>query len=235
MTVKTPLYPKYKLYFNEEDKTYNLEFDAESLTTTYRLVLSDIGSEAIKTALCNLPIYKTFGAFWGYKDQLANKELWNCEAPEEGSVLVQLSSKDEEALIAVANHLSDASCWRIKYSEPLRPGDIVPIPTPAKWGDWHFNKSNLCLNLLPYPSCTHKYPFYQIDLERVNSNSEILDWIFQINHKNLNLYGKNVVRDLINAFDDILDPQNNCCSSGKNKVFSGSELAKKYAEALKND
>tara|TARA_R100001443_G_scaffold82145_1_gene89153 strand:- start:320 stop:1045 length:726 start_codon:yes stop_codon:yes gene_type:complete len=232
--IKEPLFPKYTMYWDEKDETHRLEFDGESLPTPYRLVLSEIGSIEIKTALCNLPIYKTYGAFWGYKGQPIDLGLWNCEPPEDGCVIVQLSSKEEEALIAVGNHLSDPKCWR--DGRPLKGGDTFYIPTLEKWGDWHIDKSNLCLNLLPKDHSTkwnHDCPFYQIDLESVNSNSEILDWIFQLNHKNLNIYGKNVVKDLVRALDDIFDPQNNCCSSGKNKAFSGTDLAKKYAESLK--
>ncbi len=121
--------------------------------------------------------------------------------------------------------------------EPLSGGDLFTFPLLEKWGDWHFDKSNLCLNLLP--TCQpakwdHDCPFYQIDLERIDSNSEMLDWIFQLNHKNLDLYGENVVKDLVRALDDIFYPQANCCSYGKNKGFSGSELAKKYANELLN-
>jgi len=113
MKTKTPLFPKYTMYWNEEDQTHHLEFDGlDGVPTPYRLVLTDIGSRAIETALCNLPIQKTNGKFWGYKDQPVNEDLFNCETPEEYSALVQLSSKDKEALIAVANHLSNPKCWQ---------------------------------------------------------------------------------------------------------------------------
>ena len=237
-TVKTkePLFPEYAMYWDEKGQAHRLEFDGESLPAPYRLVLTDVGARAIETALCNLPIYKTYGAFWGYKGQSIDLGLWNCEPPKEFSVLVQLSSKDKDALIAAANHLNNPKCWQ--DGRPLKGGDTFYIPTLEKWGDWHIDKSNFCLNLLPKDHATkwsHDCPFYQVDLERIDSNSEMLDWIFQLNHKNLNIYGKNVVKDLIRALDDIFDPQNNCCSSGKNKDFSGSELAKKYVERLKND
>ena len=218
---KTPLFPKYKIYWNEEDQTHNLEFDGlDGVPTPYRLVLTDVGARAIKTALCNLPIYRTYGAFWGYKAQPIDKYLWNFVSPEEFSVLVQLSSKDKEALIAVANHLSDSRCWQ--DGRALQPGDEITIPTPDKWGDWYFDKSNLTLTFLPMS--------YEIDLERINSCASMLDWIFQLNGKK---YSEDCIKDLIEAFDRIFEPQANCCSFEANKKFSGSELAKKYAEALK--
>jgi len=100
------LFPNRDIHLDEEDsQTYHLEFDGIDA-----FELTQIGAEIIKTALCNLPIYKTSGKFWGYnhpKDQ----GLWNCELPGAKSSLIQLSSKDEMALIAVADMLSDSKCW----------------------------------------------------------------------------------------------------------------------------
>jgi len=222
MKTKAPLFPKYTMYLEEENQTHRLEFDGESLPAPYRLVLTDVGASAIETALCNLPIYKTYGAFWGYKGQSIDLGLWNCEPPKEFSVLVQLSSKDKDALIAVANHLSNPKCWQ--DGRPWKGGDIITIPTPEKWGDWYFDKSMLTLTFLPMS--------YEIDLERINSCASMLDWIFQLNGKK---YSKDCVKDLIDAFSRIFRPQSNCCSFEINKKFSGSELAKKYAKVLKND
>ena len=113
-TTKT-LFPKYTMHWEEEDQTHYLEFDGFTLDGHY-LVLTDIGAVQLKYALCNLPVHKTNGKFWGYKDQPDDENsqhlIWNCEPPEEDDVLVQLSSKDEAALIAVAKHLSDARCWK---------------------------------------------------------------------------------------------------------------------------
>ena len=106
--------------------------------------------------------------------------------------------------------------------------------TPKSWGDWHFNKEHLCLNLLPTDHSTkwnHQCPFYQIDLERINSSSDILFWIYQLNGKNLNLYGEDVVKDLVRAFDDIFGHHKFCRRGGKE--FSGSVIANKYAEVCK--
>ena len=81
---------------------------------------------------------------------------------------------------------------------------------------------------------------YEVDLERINSTAEMLDWIFQLNHKNRcddSIYGNenhDLIGDLIQAFNDIFEPQANCCSWGNEKKFSGSKLAKEYAKKLKN-
>jgi len=101
---------------------------------------------------------------------------------------------------------------------------------PDKWGDWHFNKQNLCLNLLPTNHKTqwnNNCPFYQIDLEKINTNSELLFWIFHINGKNIDCYGENVVKDLVAAFSDIFYLVGRL-KRGDSREFSGSAIAKKY-------
>ena len=73
----------------------------------------------------------------------------------------------------------------MKHGQGELPNVPIEIEIPSRkgpWGNWHFDESNLCLNLLP-PKYTHDCPFYQIDLESINSNSEMLDWIFQISFK----------------------------------------------------
>ena len=45
---------------------------------------------------------------------------------------------------------------------------------------------------------------------------------------------QDLIGDLVQAFDDIFEPQANCCSFGKEKQFNGSKLAKEYAKNLKN-
>jgi len=105
-----------------------------------------------------------------------------------------------------------------------------------KWGGWYFGKKHLTLDLLDTPegNYSHKDPFYQIDLEQINSSSKMLDWIFQVNGKVSKMYGLNVCQDLINAFEEIFRPQKNCCSMGINKKFNGSKIAKEYRNLLMN-
>ena len=87
------------------------------------------------------------------------------------------------------------------------------------WGVWYLNPYNLSL--------IHIHNQYEIDLEMINNSAEMLDWIFQISHKGTG-YGKNAVKDLIDAFDEIFKPQENCCSNGIGKIFNGSSLTKNY-------
>ena len=119
----------------------------------------------------------------------------------------------------------------MKHGEGELPNVDIEIEMPSRkgpWGNWHFDELNLCLNLLP-PKYTHDCPFYQIDLETINSNSEMLDWIFQISWKEEDeYYYANSLEDLVSAFAAIFQPQKNCCSFGKDKDFCGGDLAKQY-------
>jgi hypothetical protein len=88
-----------------------------------------------------------------------------------------------------------------------------------KWGNWIFESEQLTL--------WNEAAEYEIDLEGINSNAVIVDWIFQVNSKTW-ADARNV-HDLIRAFRDILKPQANCCSFGADKQFNGSDLAKQFA------
>jgi hypothetical protein len=73
------------------------------------------------------------------------------------------------------------------------------------YGGWEYKKSN---NTLTYKACR-----YEIDLDEITSSAVMLDFIFQINSKK---WGKgHCIADLIEALDDVLDPQANYCSMGR--------------------
>jgi rubredoxin len=83
------------------------------------------------------------------------------------------------------------------------------------WGHWKF-KDNLTLLFEDY---------YEIDLERINSSAQMLDWLYQcLGRDPLGLYL---------AFGEIFDPQKNACSWGQEKEFNGSKLAQNHAALLK--
>jgi len=105
---------------------------------------------------------------------------------------------------------------------------ITVDPPKRKWGNWIFRSSILTLQL----KAKNNNTLYEVDLERINSTAEMLDWIFQVNCK----YCKEGhMEDLIDALHEIFNPQANCCSMGREKEFSGSKLAKEYAKKLKNE
>lgn len=67
---------------------------------------------------------------------------------------------------------------------------------------------------------------YEIDLEKIDSSAEMLDWIFQVNHK---AWGWYAVVDLIDAFDRLLSPQANYCSWGEEHNPNPTEILKELS------
>jgi len=101
----------------------------------------------------------------------------------------------------------------------------------SSWGDWHFDKKGLYLDLLLSNSATnwtHEEPFYAINLKDINHAGDMLFWIYQIRGKNG--YGENVVSDLIDAFADVFEPHHKC--RGGRKLDKGFEVAAKYRDKL---
>jgi hypothetical protein len=75
----------------------------------------------------------------------------------------------------------------------------------SKWGNWTYDESNKTLD---YRNPDGDY--YEIDLVRVRTSAAMLDWIFQLRHKCW--ITAQDLADLLEAFDDLLDPQANYCS-----------------------
>ena len=118
-----PLYPKHYIRLVEETNLFRLVFDGlDGVPIPYKLRLSKIGAKNIKTALCNMPVFVSDREFWGYKNCPSDEEYAvlcgdntgyypeiNCD---DGTNYIALDSHDEMALIALANVLSDARCWK---------------------------------------------------------------------------------------------------------------------------
>jgi hypothetical protein len=79
----------------------------------------------------------------------------------------------------------------------------------AKWGKWRYDAKVLTL--------THEGMDYEIDLEECGTCAEVLDWIFQIAGKARPPWTRDDIVDLIDALNDILDPQATLCGSGKDQ------------------
>lgn len=79
-----------------------------------------------------------------------------------------------------------------------------------KYGKWQYNEKSRTLGY----KVKNGY-FYAFNLENITSSAQMLDWIMQINGK---VWGKGqCVADLVEAFDDIFDPQDSLCSFGNDK------------------
>ena len=71
-----------------------------------------------------------------------------------------------------------------------------------RWGDWVYDKELMTLTNLKHD--------YEIDLEEVSDSAAILDWIFQVFNKEWN--DPIAVYHLLEALEDLLNPQSNYCS-----------------------
>ena len=89
------------------------------------------------------------------------------------------------------------------------------------WGKWSYDPET---HYLIYDD------WYPVGLTIKNSNSKLLDLIFQINSKSN--WDKYAVSDLIMALDDIFYPQANCCSGGENKKFFPKKICEKYNKKI---
>jgi hypothetical protein len=98
----------------------------------------------------------------------------------------------------------------IKRHEPQPPhhGD--------RWGNWRLDAKNLTLEHL-----TGDHLDYDVDLEKMNTSAEMLDWIFQVRGKAW--ASDQDMGDLLTALDELLKPQVNLCSGGRDCRFDASK------------
>lgn len=82
----------------------------------------------------------------------------------------------------------------------------------GRWGAWRLNRRSLELTI-------DRDGFqYEIDLERITTSAQMLDWIYQLRGK---MWMRSVdIADLVAAFDDIFNPQANLCSQGRPKTIA---------------
>jgi hypothetical protein len=94
-------------------------------------------------------------------------------------------------------------------TEPGRPqeGDA--------WGPWVYQKENLTLQYAPRDG----HWWYEVDLEKCVSSAAILDRIFQIRSKREDLVSAEDIGHLVAALNDLLQPQANVCSFGRDSQF----------------
>jgi len=102
-----------------------------------------------------------------------------------------------------------------------------------RWGQWTFDSERLCLVFRASPesrggigSVTSYIAYlghYEIDLERIHDSAALLDWIFQVGSKTW--ASARVTKDLLNAFDSILDPQANLCSGACGSGHGGKTIS----------
>jgi hypothetical protein len=86
----------------------------------------------------------------------------------------------------------------------------APLPQQGdRWGDWEYDAKSLTL--------TYLREDYEVDVERCTSSAPTLDVIFQVAEKGWST--SKMLGDLVQAVRDLIDPQSNLCSFGKDKQF----------------
>jgi hypothetical protein len=89
--------------------------------------------------------------------------------------------------------------------------------TRTEWGCWKYHPENLTLE------CGDERGFiYEVDLERCSTSAGGLDWVFQVHRKRWAT--AEIVKDLLTALDDLLNPQGTLCSFGRSSTINPREI-----------
>ena len=75
-------------------------------------------------------------------------------------------------------------------------------------------------------SLVHEEGMYEISFSECRNSATVLDWIFQIHGKSW--ADEATLVGLLNAFDEVLHPQETICGQGVDKQVDGRELARDY-------
>lgn len=99
--------------------------------------------------------------------------------------------------------------------------------SPIRWRGWR---------LLPdVPALEYngdEIQGYRVDLDRMDTSAEALDWIFQIFGKPWD-GGVDAFLGFVTAVDDVLDPQGNLCSHGVDRPFTPQRLRTRVAQYVR--
>jgi hypothetical protein len=144
--------------------------------------------------------------------------------------------KCKYALRPTTRRCTNLECAEYRSSGPVSAGQLgddysPPLFHGRQWGEWRFDVERLCIVF------DGKAGGYEIDLEKINQSSAMLDWIFQIQTK---VWATaRVTKDLLNALDDIVRPQSSLCSGachgGPTKVIKNTKafLTKRIRDSYK--
>ena len=95
--------------------------------------------------------------------------------------------------------------------ESLKPLFVIP-ENGGTWRLWQYHATNLTLEL------QEREPQYYIILEECTTSAELCDWIFQVAAKSWAT--PNLIDYLVQALDDLLNPQANLCFGGQDKEMN---------------
>jgi hypothetical protein len=107
--------------------------------------------------------------------------------------------------------------------------------TYGVWGDWEYTPDGF-LCLAPKNWWTQENPFYEIDLNDFVSMGDVWFWVNHMSKKNKEVYGDNVVEDLIDAFREIL-LRGARITDSRSRVpaqLNGRQMVKTYSKYLRS-
>jgi hypothetical protein len=84
------------------------------------------------------------------------------------------------------------------------------------WGPWNFEATAFVLS---YEKGRHSY---EVDLDECQDSAQVLDWIMQARKA---WATPDDLGHLVEALGDILQPQSNMCSGGKNRKTNPRDVA----------
>ncbi|MGC3023341.1 hypothetical protein [Brevibacterium sp. FAM 24630] len=82
------------------------------------------------------------------------------------------------------------------------------------WGNWELRVEIMCIE--------HSVNGYQISLDECLTSAQVLDWVFQMRAKTW--VTSEEMANLLDAFDDVFEPQSRLCSVGRNKSLTKEEM-----------
>jgi hypothetical protein len=95
----------------------------------------------------------------------------------------------------------------------------LDLNTDRDFGVWHYYAHDRTL-----VTTAGGYEYW-IELEKIDTNAKMQDWIFHIDNKTWATDA--VVANLVRAFNKLFDPQKNLCSYGKDKLLPAGFLRRK--------
>ena len=96
---------------------------------------------------------------------------------------------------------------------------------------WRLNPEDYTLELF---SPGLKHWVYAVDLETCTSSAQVLDWIFQIEGKYMDIPEEQVTPGLVSLLNDILHPQSTLCSMGQDRRLTKPRIRKLVDEYVRH-
>jgi len=151
-------------------------------------------------------------------------------------------SRCRYALYPNTGRCSNFECLRYhRHSSAMTMEQILNEYAPPelfhgrRWGSWTLDTERWCLVFEAHPlwrdTESSKYlgyfGHYEVDLERIHDSAALADWIFQIREKAWAT--SRVLRDLLNALDDVIDVQASLCGGAMGGGRGGTVIANPVA------